>query len=129
MEEDKEIDMLQIEIQQLINRCIILNKDEMTATARVTLGRDIELRFRKILQENFRLKYLYEKTLNDLVKADKRNIDIIKNSVSKDKIKEIVDECIPRGKNIITKEEEYQPNANANSYLTQTILELLEGDE
>lgn len=45
--------------------------------------------------------------------------------IHKDKIKEIVDECIPVGKNIITGEEEYQPNANANSYLTQTILELL----
>lgn len=52
----KEIDMLQIEIQQLINKCIILNKDEMTAVVRVTLGRDIELRFIKILQENKQLK-------------------------------------------------------------------------
>ncbi len=42
-----------------------------------------------------------------------------------DKIKEIVEECIPAGKNIITGKKEYQPNANANSYLTQTILELL----
>lgn len=52
----KEVDMLQIEIQQLINKCIILNKDEMTAVVRVTLGRDIELRFIKILQENKQLK-------------------------------------------------------------------------
>lgn len=56
MEEDKEIDMLQNDIQQLINRCMILNKDEMTATARVILSRDIVLRFRKLLQENKRLK-------------------------------------------------------------------------
>lgn len=42
------------------------------------------------------------------------------------KIKEIVDECIPRGKNIITGIEEYQTNANANSYLAQEILKLLE---
>lgn len=100
MEEDKEIDMLQQDIQQLINRCMILNKDEMTATARVMLGRDIVLRFRKILQENSRLKYLYEKTLNDLVKADKRNIDIIKNSVSKDKVIDLINKTNDKAKRI-----------------------------
>ena len=42
------------------------------------------------------------------------------------KLKEIVDECIPKKENIITKELEYTPNANDNSYLTQRILELLE---
>lgn len=47
------------------------------------------------------------------------------DNIPKAKVKEIVDECIPRGKNIITGVEEYQPNANANSYLTQMILELL----
>ena len=45
--------------------------------------------------------------------------------ITKAKVKEIVDECIPVGKNIITGKEEYKPNANANSYLTQMILELL----
>lgn len=65
--------------------------------------------------------------LEHLVQAYKQQADIIKNSVSKDKLKEIVDECIPRGKNIITKKEEYQTNANANSYLAQEILRLLEG--
>ena len=47
------------------------------------------------------------------------------NFIPISKIKDLVDECIPVGKNIITREEEYQPNANANSYLTQLILELL----
>lgn len=42
-------------------------------------------------------------------------------------LKEIIDECIPKGKNIITGKEEYQPNTNANSFLTQEILKLMEG--
>ena len=45
------------------------------------------------------------------------------------KIKEIVDECIPKKANIITNEMEYTPNTNANSYLTQQILELLQESE
>ena len=45
------------------------------------------------------------------------------------KIKEIVDDCIPKKENIITRELEYTPNANANSFLTQRILELLEESE
>ena len=45
------------------------------------------------------------------------------------KIKKIVDECIPKKTNIITNEIEYTPNANANSYLTQQILELLQESE
>ena len=48
-----------------------------------------------------------------------------KKFISIDKLKEIVDECIPKKENIITKELEYTPNANANSYLTQEILSLL----
>lgn len=56
MEEDKEIDKLNFDINQLINKCIILNKHELTATARVMLGRDIILRFIYILQENKHLK-------------------------------------------------------------------------
>lgn len=56
MEEDKEIDKLNFDINQLINKCIILNKYELTATARVMLGRDIILRFINILQENKQLK-------------------------------------------------------------------------
>lgn len=50
-------------------------------------------------------------------------------SISKDKIKDIVNDCIPKGENRITGKIEYQPNANANSYLTQRILELLKGSE
>ena len=56
LEEDKEIDKLNFDINQLINRCIILNKGELTATVRLMLGRDIILRFINILQENKQLK-------------------------------------------------------------------------
>lgn len=48
-----------------------------------------------------------------------------KKFISIDKLKEIVDECIPKKENIITRELEYTPNANANSFLTQEILSLL----
>lgn len=48
-----------------------------------------------------------------------------KRFISIDKLKEIVDECIPKKENIITRELEYTPNTNANSYLTQEILSLL----
>lgn len=80
-EEDREIDILQQDIQQLINRCMILNKDEMSATARVMFGREIVLSFRKLLQEN------------KLLKAENtQQVEIIKNSVSKDKIIEKMQE-------------------------------------
>lgn len=50
------------------------------------------------------------------------------NYVLRSKIKDIVDECIPKGENIITGKEEYKPNVNANSFLTQSILKLI-GEE
>lgn len=49
--------------------------------------------------------------------------------IPKQKIKEIVDECIPKEENIITEKIEYRPNTNANSFLTQQILELLQESE
>lgn len=90
MEEDREIDMLQQDIQQLINRCMMLNKEEMTATARVMLGRDIVLRFRKILQENEYLK-LKEKNkilgrYGEIEIHDLINRTLAKDYISKDKI-------------------------------------------
>lgn len=45
------------------------------------------------------------------------------NSIPKQKIKDIVNECIPKKENIITYEIEYTPNTN---YLTEQILELLQ---
>ena len=53
----------------------------------------------------------------------------IDNSISKDDLKKIVDECIPKKENMITGELEYTTNANANSFLTQEILKLLEDEE
>lgn len=62
-------------------------------------------------------KYRYYRRLADSYQA---------NCISKDKLKEIVDEHIPKQPNIITGEIEYTPNANANSFLVQDILKLLE---
>lgn len=95
-------------------------------------------------QDKARIKELEEengtlKRVNNIIK----NIDIenatqkiddyynefMRNFIPKQKIKEIVDECIPKKANIITNEIEYTPNANANSYLTQQILELLQESE
>ena len=61
-------------------------------------------------------------------KKDKQ-FDILRNSIPKQKIKDIVDECIPKKENIITHEIEYSPNTNANSYLTEQILGLLQESE
>lgn len=80
--------------------------------------------------------YEQEKARNkDLEKIEyiKRNFDYCLEQKIKEgiklKLKEIVDECIPKKENIITKELEYTPNTNGNSYLTQRILELLEESE
>ena len=68
---------------------------------------------------------MLDEAYSGAIKESKKYFEIVKDSIPKAKIKEIVDECIPVGKNIITGKEEYKPNANANSYLTQMILELL----
>ena len=73
------------------------------------------------------------KELEEQVEYDKTHIytplTIQLNFIPKQKIKDIVDECIPKKANIITGEIEYTPNTNANSYLTQQILELLQESE
>ena len=70
---------------------------------------------------------LHEMTVsNNHKKENWVHRSILNSYIPVAKIKEIVDECIPRGKNIITGIEEYQTNANANSYLAQEILKLLE---
>ena len=78
-------------------------------------------------EENERLyereKYL-EQRRTDII--NKFQNEITDTTIPKSKVKEIIDECIPKGKNIITGKEEYQPNTNANSFLTQRILELME---
>ena len=86
------------------------NLDEMTATKYANIQREAYTKGRA--EEQQRAEYI-----------------IYENYIPKQKIKEIVDECIPKKANIITNEIEYTPNANANSYLAQQILELLQGSE
>ena len=54
--------------------------------------------------------------------------DCYREVVDIQELKKLVDECIPIKENIITKEKEYTPNANANSYLAQQILSFLKED-
>lgn len=67
-------------------------------------------------------------TLNDEI-IKEALIEFEKDYIPKQKIKEIVDECVPKKENIITHEIQYTPNTNANSYLVQQILELLQESE
>lgn len=60
-----------------------------------------------------------------LIQRDLINADFLKDYIHKDKIQKIVDECIPKKENIFTGELEYTTNANANSFLAQEILNLL----
>lgn len=68
-------------------------------------------------------EYILEKVAKEEVE------ELLEDSIPKRKIKEIVDECIPKQENMITREIEYSPNAKANSYLTQQILELLQEED
>ncbi len=79
---------------------------------------ELRKRIAELEEENKTSKNITSQLMSDFIN---------RNVIPVSKIKEIVDECIPRGKNIITGVEEYQPNANANSYLAQEILKLLEG--
>lgn len=83
------------------------NLDEMTAVKYSHIQRDAYLKGRAEEQQKAE-QIIYE------------------HYIPKSKVKELIDECIPKGKNIMTGEEEYQPNTNANSFLTQSILELME---
>ena len=75
----------------------------------------------------------YEQAIENLLKRNKEleksilleSKPTILSMIPISEIKEIVDECIPKKENIITNELEYTPNTNANSYLTQRILDLL----
>lgn len=97
----------------------------------------LELEHQKIngnLREKIKeLEHKYQRALSDLLIAEntKHTCPYIPTSGVtcdvKEKLKKVVDESIPKGKNIITGKEEYQPNTNANSYLTQKILEMLGG--
>jgi regulator of replication initiation timing len=79
-------------------------------------------------EENGKLRVELEQEKEKNKEYEKQlDLDYVeKNYISKDKIKEIVDEHIPKQPNIITGEMEYTPNTNANSFLVQDILKLLE---
>lgn len=91
-------------------------------------NKDLEEIEKEHKEENGRLREELEN-----IEYIKRNFDYCLEQKIKEgiklKLKEIVDECIPKKENIITKELEYTPNTNGNSYLTQRILELLEESE
>lgn len=95
MEEDKEIDKLNFDIDQLINKCIILNKDELTATARLMLGRDIILRFINILQKNKYLKKENEQLKNAIAVANKLEERIKENFIAKKKLEDFMENELP----------------------------------
>lgn len=76
----------------------------------------------KYAEENEQLK-------NAVAVANELEKRIKKKFIPKADIEAIVYECIPREKNIFTGEVEYRTNTNANSFLTQEILKLLESEE
>lgn len=76
----------------------------------------------KYAEENEQLK-------NAVAVANELEKRIKKKFIPKADIEAIVCECIPREKNIFTGKVEYRTNTNANSFLTQEILKLLESEE
>lgn len=123
---EEDIKILKEKIEFWKNDPRIMIKEENYRILRV-----LENILKERLADEERIKELKEqvemldKAYSGAIKESKKYFEIVKDSIPKAKIKEIVDECIPVGKNITTGKEEYQPNANANSYLTQMILELL----
>lgn len=86
--------------------------------------KNIKKRIGELREKVKKLEKENDELLKDLYSAN-CIISDLSDSIPKQKIKEIVDECIPKKENIITYEIEYTPNTNANSYLTEQILELL----
>lgn len=77
------------------------------------------------------LDITYLKIVLNIIENQQKEIENLKrliteSYISNDKLKAIVDEHIPKQPNIITGEMEYTPNTNANSFLVQDILKLLE---
>lgn len=112
----------------------IIQDKEIQAIENLIKGyRNSEDIMKNAVKENLELKEYIRELEEDNQKFESGKfltpaqcVRIGKDYIPKSKVKEIVDECIPRGKNIITGEEEYKPNTNANSFLTQRILELME---
>lgn len=80
-----------------------------------------------ILNEYKMYKRLAEANLKDAEEFENNMCE--HRCLLKSEIEDIIDECIPKKKNIITGEEEYIPDTNANSYLTQKILKLFEKED
>ena len=74
---------------------------------------ELRKRIAELEEENKTSKNITSQLMSDFIN---------RNVIPVSKIKEIVDECIPRGKKIITGVEEYQPNANANSYFIKIYI-------
>lgn len=124
------------------HRCI-LNNQIMELTEELNNLKEIE---KSHQEENGKLRFEFEKVYednltlaNELEQEKETNKELQKyeeaykllsyglnNYISKDKIKEIVDECIEKKVNVITGEEEYCFNTNDNSFLAHKIVELVE---
>ena len=86
-------------------------------------------RQKQINEEHQKTNGELRERVKEVIKEKQELTSALLDSIPIQKIKEIVDECIPKKENIITREIEYTPNVNANSYLVQQILELLQESE
>lgn len=127
--------------EDLVNRYTNLKKIEKSHKEE---NGKLRVEFEKVYEDNLTLAHELEQEKEknkELEKHQRQYLDgelitakqgkffekmIKENYIRKDKIKAIVDENIPKQPNIITGEIEYTPNTNANSFLVQDILELLE---
>ena len=110
--------------QKEINTLKEIEQQHKTDNGLLRQELDMQIEHNKELEEHQR-QYLDGELIT--AKQGKFFEKMIKeNYIRKDKLKEIVDEHIPKQPNIITGEIEYTPNANANSFLVQDILKLLE---
>jgi len=131
LENDEELDLSKLKniaiepVLKELDMQIEHNK-ELEATLKQTQDSWFE-DTQKLEQEKEKNREL-EKNNIDLKEKNRLTAENLSRSyISKDKIKAIVDEHIPKQPNIITGKMEYAPNTNANSFLVQDILELLEG--
>ena len=106
--------------------------------------------FEKVYEDNLTLAHELDKekeknkelksSIDYLQKIEPEKLKIIADSwnekvmtnlekewICKDKIREIVNECLEKKKDVITDKEEYCFNVNDNSFLAHRIVELLEG--
>lgn len=87
---------------------------------------DYSVLFDKLEQEKEKNKELEEKLKIAKQLYNDACICMATDCVEKDKIREIVNECLEKKKDVITDKEEYCFNVNDNSFLAHRIVELLE---